>query len=360
MWGGATFDTAMRFLKEDPWERLAQLRGQIPNILLPDAAPRLNAVGYANYPDNVVQAFVKEAAAAGIDIFRIFDSLNWVDDMRVRWRRSASRASCGGGHLLHRRHPGSEPAPSTPWSTTSTWPRSWRSGGAHILGIKDMAGLLKPYAARKLIKALKEEVGMPIHFHTHDTGGDGAATRPGAAEAGVDIVDGAIASMSGLTCQPSLNALVAALQGSERDTGLDLAALQRARRLLGGGAPLYAPFEIGPEAPARPRCTCTRCPAGSTRTCTQQARRSGLGDRWHEVSRRTPTANQLFGDIVKVTPSSKAVGDLALFMVQNNLDEDDLDGAGGRADFPDSVITSSKAMHGPAHGRLPKELQRKC
>ena len=220
MWGGATFDTAMRFLKEDPWERLAQLREKIPNILFQMLLRGSNAVGYTSYPDNVVVAFVKEAAAAGIDLFRVFDSLNWVPNMeRTHRGRPRSRRALRGGHLLHRRHPQPRPPQVRPDVLRRAWPGSWRSAGANLIAIKDMAGLCKPYAAETLIQALREEVGLPIHFHTHDIGGAQAASVLKGAEVGLDVADGAIASMSGLTSQPSLNAIVESLRFTPRDTG---------------------------------------------------------------------------------------------------------------------------------------------
>ncbi|HLS90843.1 MAG TPA: pyruvate carboxylase [Limnochordia bacterium] len=358
MWGGATFDTAMRFNMEDPWERLERLRALIPNICFQMLLRGSNAVGYANYPDNVVQEFVKEAAAAGIDIFRIFDSLNWIEGMRVAMDAAneagkvVEAAICYTGDILD---------PSRTKYTLQYYvdlAKKLEAAGAHILGIKDMAGLLKPYAAEKLIRTLKEEIGIPIHLHTHDTSGNSIATVLKAVEAGVDIVDLAISAMSGLTSQPSLNALVAALERTERDTGLDGAALQQLDEYWEAVRRYYAPFEMGLKS-GTAEVYVHEMPGGQYSNLYEQAKALGLEHRWKEIKQAYVTANKLMGDIVKVTPSSKAVGDLALFMVQNNLDEKTLMERADELDFPDSVITFFQGLMGQPMGGFPKELQRK-
>jgi len=358
MWGGATFDTAMRFNLEDPWERLERLRKLIPNICFQMLLRGSNAVGYANYPDNVVREFVKEAAAAGIDIFRIFDSLNWDEAMRVAMDavneagKVVEAAICYTGDILD---------PTRTKYTLKYYvelAKKLESYGAHILGIKDMAGLLKPYAAEKLIRALKDEIGIPIHLHTHDTSGNSIATVLKAVEAGVDIVDLATASLSGLTSQPSMGALVAALERTERDTGLDGAALQKLDEYWEAVRKYYAPFESGLKS-GTAEVYIHEMPGGQYSNLYEQAKALGLEDRWNEIKQAYVTANKLMGDIVKVTPSSKAVGDLALFMVQNNLDEKSLLERAEELSFPESVVAFFQGMMGQPMGGFPEELQRK-
>lgn len=358
MWGGATFDTAMRFNLEDPWERLERLRALIPNICFQMLLRASNAVGYANYPDNVVREFVKESAAAGIDIFRIFDSLNWAEGMRVAMDavREAGKvveaAICYTGDILDPRR--------TKYTLQYyvDLAKKLESYGAHILGIKDMAGLLKPFAADLLIRTLKQEIGIPIHLHTHDTSGNGMATVLKAVEAGVDIVDLATSSMSGLTSQPSLGALVAALERTERDTGLDGAALQQLDEYWEAVRKYYAPFESGLKS-GTAEVYIHEMPGGQYSNLYEQAKALGLEDRWNEIKRAYVAANRLMGDIVKVTPSSKAVGDLALFMVQNNLDEKTLLERAEELSFPESVVAFFQGMMGQPLGGFPEELQRK-
>nr|PZN70768.1 MAG: pyruvate carboxylase [Bacillota bacterium] len=358
MWGGATFDTALRFLKEDPWERLDLLRQAIPNIPFQMLLRGANAVGYANYPDNLVHAFVREAAASGIDIFRIFDSLNWLPNMlpAIEAVRKAGKvaevAICYTGDITD---------PSRTKYTLQYYvdlARELEKAGAHIIAIKDMSGLLKPRAAKMLISALKQEVGVPLHLHTHDTAGTGLATLLAAAEAGVDIVDAALSSLSGLTSQPSLNTLVAALQGSERDTGLDLAALQQLADYWQEVRRWYAPWESGLVATSA-ETYLHEMPGGQVSNLRQQAVALGLGGRWHEVVEAYRTANLALGDIVKVTPSSKAVGDLALFMVQNGIrTAEELIERGESLAFPESVVQLLAGYMGQPPGGWPKELQR--
>lgn len=358
MWGGATFDTALRFLKEDPWERLDLLRRAIPNIPFQMLLRGANAVGYANYPDNLVHAFVREAAAAGIDIFRIFDALNWLPNMRpaIEAVRSAGKvaevAICYTGDIT-------DPA-RTKYNLRYyvDLAKELEKAGAQILAIKDMSGLLKPRAAKMLISALKQEVGVPLHLHTHDTAGTGLATLLAAAEAGVDIVDAALSSLSGLTSQPSLNTLVAALQGSDRDTGLDLAALQQLADYWQEVRRWYAPWESGLLATSA-ETYLHEMPGGQVSNLRQQAVALGLGGRWHEVVEAYRTANLALGDIVKVTPSSKAVGDLALFMVQNGIrTAEELVRRGEGLAFPESVVQMLAGYMGQPPGGWPEELQR--
>jgi pyruvate carboxylase len=357
MWGGATFDTALRFLKEDPWERLAALRTDIPNIPFQMLLRGANVLGYANYPDNLVHAFVREAAGAGIDIFRIFDSLNWLPNMvaaieAVRAEgRVAEAAFCYTGDITDPRRT----KYSLPYYIDLA--KQLEKAGAHILGIKDMSGLLKPRAASVLIKALKQEVGLPIHLHTHDSAGSAIATVLAAAAAGVDVVDAAISSLSGVTSQPSLNALVAALQGGERETGLDLGALQSLADYWQEVRAYYQPWESDLKAGSAD-VYLHEMPGGQYTNLRQQADGLGLGHRWQEVVQAYRTANDLLGDIVKVTPSSKAVGDFALFLVKNNLTSADLIERGESLSFPESVVQMLAGYMGQPPGGWPADLQR--
>jgi pyruvate carboxylase len=357
MWGGATFDTAMRFLQEDPWDRLTELRRRIPNILFQMLLRASNAVGYTTYPDNVVRAFIKRSAANGIDVFRIFDSLNSTENMQlaidaVREDTSAicEAAICYTGDILdpHR----------TKYSLDYYVRMAKRlvKMGTHVLGIKDMAGLCKPYAAYALVKALREEVEIPIHFHTHDTSGINAGSVLRAADAGVDIADAAIASMSGMTSQPCLNSIVAALRHTERDPGFDQQALDDLSRYWAAVRELYYPFEEGLKAPG-PDVYQHEMPGGQYTNLRQQARNLGLDDRWPDVCRAYAEANQLLGDIVKVTPSSKVVGDLALFMVTNELSADAVMNARGPLNFPRSVVEMMQGLLGEPEGGWPKRFQ---
>ncbi len=356
MWGGATFDTAMRFLKEDPWERLAQLREKIPNILFQMLLRGSNAVGYTSYPDNVVKGFVALAAAAGIDLFRVFDSLNWVPNMErsleaVREAGALCEAAiCYTGDILN---------PARPKYNLSYYvqlARELEKRGASLIAIKDMAGLCKPPASRRLIAALRDEVGVPIHFHTHDIGGAQAASVLVGAEVGLDVADGAISSMAGLTSQPSLNAIVESLRFTPRDTGLDPEALIEMSRYWGQVRELYAPFEAGPRSPAADLYE-LEMPGGQYTNLFQQAKALGLAARWREVCKAYSEVNVLFGDIIKVTPSSKVVGDMALFMVANNLaPEDTLDPERELA-FPESVVEFFEGRLGQPPGGFPQALQ---
>jgi len=356
MWGGATFDTAMRFLKEDPWERLAQLREKIPNILFQMLLRGSNAVGYTSYPDNVVKAFVTEAAAAGIDLFRVFDSLNWVPNMELSLQaiREAGAlceaAICYTGDILD---PG-----RTKYSLAYyvALAKELEKRGAHLIAIKDMAGLCKPVAAERLIKTLRDEVGVPIHFHTHDIGGAQAASVLRGADVGLDIADGAVASMAGLTSQPSLNALVESLRFTPRDTGLDPAALIEMSRYWGAVRELYAPFESGPRSPAADLYE-LEMPGGQYSNLFEQAKALGLAPRWKEFCKAYAQVNLLFGDIIKVTPSSKVVGDMALFVVANNLSSEDILDPARELAFPQSVVEFFEGRLGQPPGGFPPALQ---
>ena len=358
MWGGATFDASMRFLQESPWDRLDQLRAVIPNIPFQMLLRASNAVGYTNYPDNVVVEFVKAAGAHGIDVFRIFDSLNWTENMKVAMQAVREHTSaiceaaiCYTGDILDPKR--------TKYSLAYyvKMAKELVSMGTHILGIKDMAGLCKPYAAYALVKALREEVGVPIHFHTHDTSGINAGSILRANDAGVDIADAALAAMSGTTSQPNLNSLVAALQHTERDSGLDLAALNRLSDYWETVREYYYPFEEGLKA-GTAEVYLHEMPGGQYTNLRQQAKSLGLEDRWHDVAEAYAQVNQIFGDIVKVTPSSKVVGDMALFLVTNNLSAMDVLAPDKRLNFPRSVVEMMQGMLGQPEGRWPKVLQK--
>jgi pyruvate carboxylase len=356
MWGGATFDTSMRFLKEDPWERLASLREKIPNILFQMLLRGSNAVGYTSYPDNVVRAFIRESFAAGIDLFRVFDSLNWVPNMAVALDavRDAGAlceaAICYTGDILNRTR--------TKYNLKYyvDLAKDLEKRGANFVAIKDMAGLCKPAAAELLVKTLRQEVDIPIHFHTHDIGGAQAASVLQAASVGLDVADGAIASMSGLTSQPSLNAIVESLKFTPRETAVDPDALIALSRYWEGVRSLYMPFESGLNAPSA-EVYAYEMPGGQYTNLFQQAKALGLASRWVDVCKSYSDVNVLFGDIVKVTPSSKVVGDMALFLVANNLaPEDTLDKERELA-FPESVVEFFEGRLGQPPGGFPKELQ---
>jgi pyruvate carboxylase len=358
MWGGATFDTAMRFLKESPWQRLADLRERVPNILFQMLLRSASAVGYTNYPDNVVQAFVKESAQAGIDVFRIFDALNGLPNLQLAIEAVrdtgmlCEAAVCYTGDMLDPKR--------TKYSLAYYvgLAKELEKHGANLLAIKDMAGLCKPYAARALVRALRQEVGIPIHFHTHDCAGGQIASYLLAAEEGVSIVDAAMAPLAGMTSQPSLNALVEALRFHPRDTGLADAALQEVADYWEAVRKLYAPFETGQLAPQADVYE-NEMPGGQYTNLYAQTAALGLADRWRDVCRMYAEVNRLFGDIVKVTPTSKVVGDMALFMVGNNLTTGDvLDGPRDLA-FPESVVEFFEGRLGEPPGGFPPKLQRR-
>jgi pyruvate carboxylase len=358
MWGGATFDTALRFLKECPWERLTQLRQRIPNILFQMLLRASNAVGYANYPDNVVRAFVAEAAAAGIDLFRIFDSLNWLPNMQVAMEAVletgalCEAAICYTGDVLD---PGREKYNLKYYVDLA---RQLEGMGAHILAIKDMAGLCKPYAAERLIHALKEAVGIPIHFHTHDTSGVQAASIIKAAEVGLDIADAASAPMSGMTSQPNLDTIVESLRFTQRETGLDPDGLMQIANYWEAVREFYGPFEAGQKATTA-EVYRHEMPGGQSTNLMQQAQALGLGNRWHDICRAYAGVNKLFGDIVKVTPSSKAVGDMALFLVANDLTAENVLDAGRDFAFPESVVDLLSGRMGNPPGGFPAAVRQR-
>lgn len=356
MWGGATFDVAYRFLKEDPWERLAKLREQVPNVLFQMLLRGANAVGYTNYPDNLIREFIAESASSGIDVFRIFDSLNWIKGMEVaidavrQSGKIAEAAICYTGDILD----DSRAKYSVQYYKDMA--KELEVAGAHILAIKDMAGLLKPEAAYRLISELKETTSLPIHLHTHDTSGNGIYLYAKAIEAGVDIIDTALGSMAGLTSQPSANSLYYAMKGGKREVRADIDALEKLSYYWEDVRKYYKDFESGMISP-HSEIYVHEMPGGQYSNLQQQAKAVGLGDRWEEVKRMYSRVNLLFGDIVKVTPSSKVVGDMALFMVQNDLDENTVLTRGKTIDFPDSVIEFFQGYLGQPHGGFPEALQ---
>jgi pyruvate carboxylase len=358
-WGGATFDVSMRFLKEDPWQRLAELRERMPNLLLQMLLRSANAVGYTNYPDNVVRFFVKHAAERGVDVFRIFDSLNWVENMRVaidavlETGRLCEAAICYTGNL------------SDPKEKKYTLDyylkmgRDLKAAGTHVLGIKDMAGLCRPRAAFTLVKALKEEVGLPVHFHTHDTSGISAASVLAAIEAGADAVDGAVDSMSGLTSQPNLGSIVEALAHGPRDTGIDPAKLRVISSYWEQVRKQYAAFESDIRS-GTSDVYVHGMPGGQYTNLREQARSLGIDDaRWPEVAQTYADVNAMFGDIVKVTPTSKVVGDMALLMVTSGIAREKVLDEHTEIAFPESVVQLFRGDLGQPYGGFPEALQRK-
>ena len=357
-WGGATFDVSMRFLKEDPWERLIRLREAVPNVVFQMLLRASNAVGYTNYADNVVRYFVKQAASNGMDIFRVFDSLNWVENMRVAMDAVIENgavceaAICYTGDLF-------DPARAKyNLNYYVNMARQLEKAGAHIIAIKDMAGVCRPAAIKALVTALKNEVGLPIHFHTHDTSGGAVASVLAAVEAGVDAVDGAMDSMSGLTSQPSLGAIIAALEHTERDSGLSYGRIAPFARYWEGVRQFYSPFEAEMRSGTSDVYR-HEMPGGQYTNLREQARSMGLEHRWNEVAQAYADVNQLFGDIVKVTPSSKVVGDMALFMVVNDLSPAEVSDPDKEISFPESVISMMRGELGyPAEG-FPPALQAK-
>lgn len=357
MWGGATFDTSYRFLKESPWERLDTLRAKIPNILFQMLIRGANGVGYKNYPDNVIREFVKEAADSGIDVFRIFDSLNWIPGMEVALDETLNQGKLAEACICYTGDILDESREKYNLNYYIRMAKELERRGTHVLGIKDMSGLLKPMAAEKLVKALKQEIGIPIHLHTHDTSGNGVATVLMAAQAGVDIVDAAFNSMSGLTSQPALNSIVAALQNSSRDTGLDPDKLQKISEYWRDVRPVYGAFESG-LVTSTAEIYKYEIPGGQYSNLKPQVESFGLGHRFEEVKQMYKTVNEMLGDIVKVTPTSKVVGDMAIFMVQNNLTPENIYEKAESIDFPDSVVSYFEGMMGQPEGGFPERLQK--
>lgn len=358
MWGGATFDTAMRYLCECPWQRLADLRAKMPNILTQMLLRASNALGYANYPDNLVKSFVQEATQAGMDVYRVFDSLNWLPNMKlamesvVKSGAICEAAICYSGDILDK--------DKTKYDLKYyvELAKELEKMGAHILAIKDMAGLCKPYAAELLVKTLKQEIGIPIHFHTHDTSGVQAASIIKGAEQKLDIADAAFAPLSGLTSQPNLNSVVEALRFNKRDTKLDAEQLQRTAEYWEVVREYYAPFESTMKS-STADVYYNEMPGGQYTNLYEQAEAVGLGHRWHEITRMYAEVNQMLGDIVKVTPSSKAVGDMALYMIANNLTEADVLDERRDLSFPESVIDLLSGRMGQPPGGFPKAIQKR-
>lgn len=357
MWGGATFDVAYRFLTEDPWKRLKLLRKAMPNTLLQMLFRGSNAVGYSNYPDNVLEEFIKEAAHHGIDVFRIFDSLNWLPQMEksIQYVRDAGKiaeaAICYTGDILDPNR--------TKYNVQyyKDMAKELEALGAHIIAIKDMAGLLKPQAAFQLVSELKETTDLPIHLHTHDTAGNGIITLSAAVKAGVDIVDVATSAMSGATSQPSLSSLYYALQYGDRTPEINLKNVRQLNHYWEDVRPYYSSFENGIVA-AQTEVYNHEMPGGQYSNLQQQAKAVGLGEKWDEIKEMYHTVNMMFGDIVKVTPSSKVVGDMALFMVQNELTEEDIYDHGDELSYPESVVSFFQGELGQPVGGFPEELQR--
>jgi pyruvate carboxylase len=359
MWGGATFDTALRFLHEDPWQRLRELRERVPNICFQMLLRGANGVGYTSYPDNVIIEFVRESHRQGMDIFRIFDSLNSVDNMRVAIDAVLATgavcepAICYTGDILDKRR--------TKYSLKYylQMAKQLEKLGAHFLAIKDMAGLCKPYAAFELVRALREEVELPIHFHTHDTSGINDASLLKASEAGVDVADAAIAAMSGGTSQPNLNSVVEALRHTPRDTELNIDALNECSDYWETVRTYYLPFDSGPKA-GTARLYQHEIPGGQYTNLREQATAMGLGHRWREVEKTYAEVNELFGDIVKVTPSSKVVGDMALFLMTNEMKPADVLRLPVDHDvsFPNSVVEMFSGALGVPPGGWPPKLQK--
>jgi pyruvate carboxylase len=358
MWGGATYDTAMRFLKESPWQRLIDLRSRIPNILFQMLLRSASAVGYTNYPDNVVKAFVQESAQAGIDLFRIFDALNGLPNLQLAIEAVretgmlCEAAICYTGDIL-------DPARKKyNLAYYFSMAKELEKRGANLLAIKDMAGLCKPFAAQLLVRSLRQEIGIPIHFHTHDCAGGQIASYLLAAEEGVSIVDCAMAPFSSMTSQPSLHALVEALRFRPRNPMLDDEALQEVADYWAGVRSLYAAFETGQLAPTADVYV-NEMPGGQYTNLYQQAQALGLEERWREVCRMYAEVNRLFGDIIKVTPTSKVVGDMALFMVGNNLTPADVVNGTRELSFPESVVEFFEGRLGEPPGGFPEALQKR-
>ena len=336
-WGGATFDVAYRFLYEDPWVRLRQMRKKAPNILLQMLVRGANAVGYTSYPDNVVKNFIDLSAKNGIDVFRVFDSLNspgqhvWHDPGRPRKQQARRSRLCYTGDIL-------DPARDKyDLKYYVNMAKELQNAGANIIAIKDMAGLLKPEAAYRLVSALKDAVDLPIHLHTHDGSGNAICTYDRAIDAGVDIVDVAYSAFAGGTSQPSMSTLYYALSGKDRQPDLDVDAMEEMSRYWATVRPYYKGVD---KADAYPNTEVYQheMPGGQFSNLRQQAKAVGLGDRWNEIKKMYHTVSMMFGDIIKVTPSSKVVGDMTLFMVQNNLTEQDVYDKGDVLDFPQSVV----------------------
>ncbi len=357
-WGGATFDVSMRFLTEDPWERLSLIRERAPNILLQALVRGANGVGYTNYPDNVVKHFVRQAAEGGIDLFRVFDCFNWIDNMRVSMdtvleeNKLCEAAICYTGDMLNK------DKPKYQLKYYIELAKQLEKAGAHILCIKDMGGLMRPAAARVLFKALREEVSLPVHFHTHDTSGISAATVLAAIESGVDAVDAAMDALSGNTSQPCLGSIAAALRGDVHDPQLDQDAIQRISFYWEAVRHQYYAFESDLKGPAS-EVYLHEMPGGQFTNLKEQAHSLGLAPRWHEVAQAYADVNEMFGDIIKVTPSSKVVGDLALMMVSQDLSIEDVVNPDRDIAFPDSVVSMMRGELSQTPEGWPEGIQNK-
>ncbi|HAD21638.1 MAG TPA: pyruvate carboxylase, partial [Opitutae bacterium] len=358
MWGGATYDTCMRFLGECPYERLHKLRERIPNILFQMLLRGSNAVGYANYPDNVVREFVIHSSEAGMDVFRIFDSLNYLPNLKVAMETVVEKtpslceaAVCFTGDFTD----SNEEKYVLGYYVDLA--KELEKMGAHILAIKDMAGLCHPLAASKLVKTLRNEVGIPIHFHTHDSSGISSSSIIKASEAGVDVVDLAISSLSGCTSQPNLNSIVHALRNSPRSTGLDVDALNQLSIYWEAVRQYYSPFDTSPPFGSA-EVYQHQMPGGQYTNLREQAAALGLGKRWTDVVTTYQNCNRLLGDIVKVTPSSKSVGDLAIFLITKGVKPEDLINLPEETGFPQSVIDLLSGNLGQPKGGWPKSVQK--
>ncbi len=356
-WGGATYDTAYRFLKESPWKRLELLRKRMPNTLIQMLLRASNAVGYSNYPDNVVKEFIQVSAEHGIDVFRVFDSLNWVENMKMPIEECLKTGKIVEGTICYT---GDITSPDETKYTLDYYVKmalELEKLGCHVIAIKDMAALLKPRAAKELVTALKQELSVPVHLHTHDSTGNGVSTVLMAAEAGVDIVDLAIESMSSMTSQPSMNAVVEALRGSKRDTGLDFEELSELSRYYGRIRKVYEQFESDMKSP-NTEIYKYEIPGGQYSNLLAQVSSMGSPEDFEAIKALYKDANDLLGNIVKVTPTSKAVGDLAIFMYKNGLTKDNILTAGAGLSYPDSVVSYFQGMMGQPYGGFPKELQK--
>lgn len=356
-WGGATYDTAYRFLKESPWKRLDILRERMPNVLIQMLLRASNVVGYSTYPDNVIKKFIKVSSEHGIDVYRIFDSMNWLENMKLPIEEALNTGKIVEGAICYT---GDMLDPKETKYTLDYYCKKaieLEKMGCHTIAIKDMSALLKPYAAKKLIEALKSEVHVPIHLHTHDTTGNGIGTYLMAAEAGVDIVDCAIGSMSSLTSQPSMNSLVEALKGTERDTQIDTDGLEVLDDYYEHVRKVYKVFESDMEAP-NTRIYKSEIPGGQYSNLCAQVKEMGAGNNFNEIRKLYKEADELLGNIIKVTPTSKVVGDLAIFMLKNNLTKDNIFTDGKDLSYPDSVVEYFKGMLGQPEGGFPERLQK--
>ena len=357
-WGGATFDVAYRFLQECPWQRLRDLRTAMPNVLTQMLLRASNGVGYTNYPDNVVKEFVRQAAETGVDVFRVFDSLNWVENMRVAMDAVGENGKIVEGTVCYTGDILNPDRSKYDLKYYVGMAKELEAAGAHILGLKDMAGLLKPASATALVKALKDEISIPLHFHTHDTSGIAGATILAASAAGVDAVDAAMDAFSGGTSQPCLGSIVEALRHTDRDTGLSIEAIREINDYWEHVRGQYVAFESGHASPAS-EVYLHEMPGGQFTNLKAQARSLGLEERWPEVAQSYADVNQMFGDIVKVTPSSKVVGDMALMMVSQNLSRDDVENPDTDVAFPDSVVDMMRGNLGQPPGGFPDCIVKK-